>query len=525
MTVITDQDLVLDELLDAALDQDVDALEWWDDHMHLVDLAGIQATPTHMSPIPAGTDISEAHHGAAMLGLPLTPQGVQVAQLLAARDALGRPLYDDCTLQVPRRATKTTSVQCTLLGRCEKRPGYRVIQTAQDGTRASAVFMDMVRTLEMQQPDESARDWVVFKSTGREYLQWTNGSRWWVGPPKASTYRGLAADVLWFDESGELDPAESDELMAGALPVMDTRPDGQVIKSGTPGLVRAGNFWASLEAARERPDELGILDYSALDHEVLTELQAADPRLWMRKHPGLACGLTSLKTIRKRFATMNLGEFIREYLCVWPADNTRTALDLDKWAACATEALDGPPPGQQFALGYDVAIGGGAAAIAAAWYDKDNRPHVQLMAYATRSSWAVDELAAAHRVHPRIKIGYDSIGENIATAQTLARLRRFNSKRLVPLQLRHIGAATATVANASESGALRQAPSKALDLAVAAAVWRQAAGSRLFGRLHGKDICALLACVHALAAAAELKRQRDDDDDEDGSMILDPITG
>lgn len=522
MTITAD----LDQLLEDALDQDVDPLEWWAAHLDPLDLAALagSATPAHMSPVPEGTDITEAHHGAAMLGLPLTPQGVQVARLLAARDPLGHPLYDDCTIQVPRRATKTTSIQCTLLGRCEKRPGYKVIQTAQDGTRASAVFMDMVRTLELQQPDESARDWTVFKSTGREYLQWANGSRWWVGPPKPSTYRGLAADVLWFDESGELDPDESKELMAGALPVMDTRPDGQVIKSGTPGLVRAGDFWTSLEAARERSSELGILDYCAQDWEVLTALQAADPRLWFRVHPGLAAGLTSLKTIRKRFATMGLAEFIREYLCVWPADSTRTALDLEKWAACATEALDGPPPGTPWALGYDIAIGGAAAAISAGWFDQEGRPHVQLMAYATRSAWAVTELAAAHRAHPRVPIGYDNIGENIATAQELARLRRFNTKRLKSLQLRHIGAATATVANGTEQGTLRQAPSKSLDLAVQSAVWRQAAGSRLFGRQHGKDISALLSGVHALAAAAELRRARDEDDD-DGNMILEPITG
>ena len=146
------------------------------------------------------------------------------------------------------------------------------------------------------------------------------------------------------------------------------------------------------------------------------------------------------------------------------------------------------------------------------------------MAYASRSAWVVDELAAAHRKHPRVKVGYDSIGENIATAQTLGRMRRFNSKRLVPLQLRHIGAATATLSNATETGHLAQAPSKSLDLAVQAAVWRQAGGSRLFGRQHGKDISALLACLHALAAAAELKRQRDDDDDDDDSTILEPLT-
>lgn len=506
----------LDQALLEALDQDVDPLEWWSsqDIAHL--LADIEALPATASPVPADTDIEEAHLGASMLGMPLTPQGIRVAQLLQARDPLGHPLYDDCTVQIPRRATKTTSIQCTLLGRCEKRPGYKVIQTAQDGTRASAVFMDMVRTMEMQEPDEGKRNWVVFKSTGREYLQWTNGSRWWVAPPKASSFRGLAADVLFFDESGELDPAESEDLMAGALPVMDTRIDGQVIKAGTPGLVRAGIFWTSLEAARARADELGILEYCAQDHEVVTALQAADPRLWFRVHPGLASGLTSLKTIRKRFATMGLAEFIREYLCVWPPDTTRTALDLEKWARTGTQPVAAPPV-SRFALGYDVAIGGAAAAIAAAWFDDEGMPHCQLMAHAPRSAWAVEELARAQVRHPGIEIGYDNIGDNISIAQALGRKPRFNKNRLRSLALREVAAATALVAQHTDAETMHHAISRAIDNAVADAIWREAGGSRLFGRKHGKDISALLACVHALAVAATLRGQGS------GVTILDPI--
>lgn len=494
---------------------DLDPLEYWESQfpsgefgaLH-PELEGIEAVPAHISPTPPDTDISEAHHGAAMLGMPLTPQGILVAGVLQARDPLGHPLYDDCTIQVPRRATKTTTIQATLLGRCENRPGYKVIQTAQDGTRASAVFMDMVRTLEMVTPDPAQRSWVVFKSTGREYLQWNNGSRWWVAPPKASSYRGLAADVLWFDEAGELEPQESEDLMAGALPVMDTRQDGQVIKSGTPGLVRAGNFWLSLVAARDNPRALGIVDYSAMEHEVVSALQAADPRLWFRVHPGLAAGLTSLKTIRKRFATMGLAEFIREYLCVWPPDSTRTALDLEKWARTGVAPIAAPPPGTPWAGGYDVAIGGAAAAIAVAWFDENMEPHVQLMAHAPRSAWVADELLRAQAKHPDVLWGYDSIGDNIAIAQAAGRKPRFNAKRLKALQLREVAAATALLASANDTETLHHAISRAIDAAVEAATWREAGGSRLLGRSHGRDICAILACVHALAVAATLKRRQ-----------------
>jgi phage terminase large subunit-like protein len=222
----------------------------------------MRATPRYLSPVPEGTDTSPAVAGYALLGMELLPQGELVAGVLEAQRPDGRPLYKDITVQIPRRSTKTTTIQAVLLGRCSTRKGYKVIQTAQDGTRASMVFMDMVRTMEMVDPREpKERDWKVFASTGREYIQWKNGSRWWVAPPKASSFRGLAADVLFFDEAGEYDLALTAELQAGALPVMDTRPMGQIIKAGTPGLSRDGG--AGVGALGDRGQEPGEGFHSA----------------------------------------------------------------------------------------------------------------------------------------------------------------------------------------------------------------------------------------------------------------------
>lgn len=471
------------------------------------------AEPRAVSPIPAGTDIRAAVIGSKMLGLALTPQGCIFAGVLEAKTPAGLPLYDDVTGEIPRRATKTTTVQNVLLGRCVTRPGYRVIQTAQDGTRASIVFMDMVRTMERVTPVEEERGWSVFKSTGREYIQFDNGSRWWVAPPKSSSFRGLAADVIWFDECGELDPVESDDLEAGALPVMDTREDAQVIKTGTPGMVRAGMFWKSLEAAEADPATLGVLRYAARDSEVvdiegmvesgnLERIQA----LLLRVHPGLACGLTSMAKMLKRLATMDLAKFIREYLCVWPPDTSATALDLAKWKA--TEVSPGPAPaGTPWAIGYNVAIGGVAAAIVAGWFDENGEPHLQVMDYRIKSDWLLEELVRAMKAHPRVPVAYDNIGDNIAVAQGLGRKPRLNVKVLQALQLRQVAAATATIATNVDGQTIHHGASPSLDKAVAAATWRESGGSRLFRRIEGADISTLLAGVHALAAASTMRRR------------------
>jgi hypothetical protein len=115
----------------------------------------------------------------------------------------------------------------------------------------------------------------------------------------------------------------------------------------------------------------------------------------------------------------------------------------------------------------------------------------------------------AQTKHPDVLWGYDSIGDNIAIAQAAGRKPRFNAKRLKALQLRDVAAATALVASANDSETFHHAISRAITNAVEAATWRDAGGSRLFGRSHGRDISALLACVHALAVAATLKRGSD----------------
>lgn len=463
----------------------------------------------YVSPYPAETDVSNYELGARLLGFDPTPQGLEVAGVLAAKRPDGRPLYRDTTIQLARRSTKTTSIQQELLGRCETIPKTKIIQTAQDGTRASEVFTEMIDALEDNDwRDPEDRPWKAFRSTGREYLRWNNGSLWRVVAPKPGSFRSKAADVVWFDESGELDPDDSDRIEAGALPVMDTRPNGQVIRSGTPGEVRAGTFHAGLEVARDKPETFGIVDYHATD----AEAAGVDPDVYpedliARVHPGVISGLTSHEIIRERFEKMDLPKFLREYLCVWPPDTSRSAIDQALWKASEVDPVS-PPEGNHWGAGYDVAIGSSAAATAVAWYDDDDELHLQLMDHRLGSNWLPDDLQRAQAKHPRIPFAYDNIGDNTAVAQACQRKPRFNTRQLYPLALRDVAAATAAIVQHLDAGTLHHATSKSLDAAVRVAVWRESGGSRLFGRVHGKDISALMACVHAVGALSKLPQRR-----------------
>ena len=465
------------------------------------------AKPAYVSHIPGETNIAAALKGAELMGLPITPQGCYIAGVLEAKNAFGLPLYDEVGVEVPRRSTKTTTIQFVLLGRCALRPGYRVVSTAQDGTRASQFFANMMRTIEstlvrrgLTKEDVGIK--TFYHSQGREYIEWLNGSKWWVVKPESSAFRGDAADCMWFDEAGELNAEKSDDLQAGALPLMDTRDDAQVIVSGTPSLARQGMFWETLEAGRKDPAATGIVDFAASEYD-----DPADEALWWRVHPGLASGLTTIEKMRKRFEKMPITQFAREYLCIWPPDSTVTALDITNWDATLVEHLASPPEGVPWGIGWDVAIGGSAAAVAVAWIDEDDEPHIQVMEHRAGSQWVAKNIAAALLKHPRVPVGYDNIGDNITVAQALGRMPKLKRPKLKALNLKEVAAATSTLAQANDRLALHHAEHPGLDTAVRNTTWREAGGSRLFMRGKGREISCLLACVHALAVASTAQRR------------------
>lgn len=469
-----------------------------------------RARPAYMSPVPAGTNVSNVRTGSELLGLPVTPQGVMVAGMLEAKSADGSPLYDEAVVEIPRRSTKTTTIQLVLLGRCANTPGYRVVSTAQDGTRASGIMQNMMTAIEMHLTktgrtleDVGIRQ--MYRSQGREYILWENGSKWWVVKPEPSAFRSDAADCMLFDEAGELAPDKADALQAGALPLMDTRENSQIIVAGTPAEVRAGLLWDYLKAARDDPASLGIVDFTAGDFADADD----EDTLWAT-HPGLAAGLTTIAKLRKRREKMSELQYLREYWCVWPPDSTVTALDLRNWDATGRDHVAAPPD-VPWAIGWDVAIGGQAGAVAVAWFDDDDEPHVQVMAHRNGSGWMPAYIAGGLLKYQQVHAGYDNIGENIAVAQALGRMEKLRKQardRIKPLNLGQIAAGTAVLAQANELLTLHHAKHGGLDSAVRHAAWRESQGKRLFMRLKGQEITCLMACTHALAAAAQMPRRR-----------------
>ena len=464
--------------------------------------------PATLSPIPPDTDVSSYLIGCRALGFEPTPQGVQVAGIMEAADEDGAPLYADVTVQLSRRSAKTTSVQSVYLGRCFTRRRWRILQTAQDGTRASEVFVEMAHTIaaEAEAAGVEVPEWKLYSSTGREYLTFTaTGAVWRVVAPRGTSFRSKKADDVFIDEAGEHEPEQGAEVEAGALPTLDTSAWGQLTRAGTPGVKRTGPFWDSLQQAAADPAKFGACDYHAEDHEVVTAEQVADPELWLRKHPGLASGLTRLKTIQERHDKMQHAKFVREYLCAWPADTTSGALNADRWEALSVPQAEPPA---EFCLAFDCELNGQAAAVAAAWVTEAGEHRVQLLEYRRGVAWLPEVLARAHAAHPRAKIAYDPIGQNQVAALALQRVPRFRSAVLSALTLRELSAGAALIAQGMDSGNLEPSTDPELVKAVKGATWRESGDNRLFGRRGGVDISPLIAASAALHAAVKTPARR-----------------
>ncbi|WP_263732564.1 hypothetical protein [Cellulomonas sp. SG140] len=460
------------------------------------------ARPTYLSRT-GNVDITTAHIGAGLLGLPLLPQGETVAKVLEARKGDG-VRFQDVVVQMPRRSTKTTSVWATILGRAATRPGYRCVTTAQSGNVASRILIEHATAMlaagnavESREARSGSTLPVLFRNGGRERLEFPNRSSIWVVPPEAGAIRSAAADDIVIDEAGEHDPVKGKDFMDAVRPLQDTRgPLAQMIVAGTPGRVRAGYFWDLLEAGRNHVDkDLGIVDFSILDAE-----DAEDRKVWRRVHPGPASGLTPMAVLEKRFKAMGAVAFSREYLCRWPLDSTVTAIPLVDWQAREVPALALP---DHFGLAADCAPDGSAAAISAAWR-VDGIPHVALLAYRSGVNWVPTEVRTIARKYRLPSVVVDGIGANLPVIEALSRMRPLvpvTSPGFKNLQ----GACQTFVSNLP----VHQAQPD-METAVGGACWREVEGGRLFGRKRsGVDISPLVSALLALwAYDSRPERQR-----------------
>lgn len=465
------------------------------------DLTHVKATPAFLSEWPADTDISEAECGAGWLGLPLFPQGVQVASVMSAVKpspvaASGVvPLYRHVVIEMARRSTKTTAALAVLLGRCLQRPGYTVASIAQTGVKAREKLLEVQAAVRAAGFERNGFG-TCLQGMGDTRINFTNGSMWKALPPDPAAFRSAAYDAVLIDEAGELDPDKAQLLLAGILPTLDTRPTAQVIVAGTPGETRAGLLWTRLEQLRSGRPNFGGVVYEAPDRSAFLDRETGAPdwELLARVHPGIGT-LTDAQTIVDSLEDMGLDRWQREYLCLWPRNAAASALDVDAWEDClAAGGL--PPRPDRVGLAWEIDPDGRRAALVAAWRDADDIAHLEVLGCEAGSDWLPRTVRAAEEKH-RCQSVYDPIGQNLEAAERMRRAP-FRS-RTQPLKLRDQVGAAARIDKLITQRRIVQYGQADLDEAVRGAVWRPAGtDGRLFSR---KASTASVACLVAAAAA------------------------
>jgi hypothetical protein len=394
---------------------------------------------------------------------PLQPQQLWIVDALNAVGILevdGMTL-DEAVVEAMRRSAKTTTIFMWLFGRCLCRPGYQVTFSAQSGVKTSArlrewkgrldrtspdpeamagipywkrgmvrqrpravrrhlaLFGDDILPAEAVEPDQpTTRGFRILMGETGKGIYFENDSTFLCFKPDADAYRGEAGDMSWLDEAQELEPEAGADLLAGIIPLQDTREHSGRIISGTAGEVRVGPLWERIEKLRSGKRIAGV-DYCFppdTTWEAIEDVESA-MGLISRHHPGVGT-LTTLAKQRANHHDMELPKWAREYGSLWPETFGTRAIPSDVWDACRHKGRRPAIP-ERAAFGLAIKPGGGVACIAAAWRNSRGEPFVEILMHRSGTDW-IPEYSSELTTKRRGAIAYDDIAEGKATATEIA---------------------------------------------------------------------------------------------------------
>ncbi|MGO2658421.1 MAG: hypothetical protein ACTH9T_04860 [Mycetocola reblochoni] len=458
---------------------------------------------------------------------PLQPQQLKMA------DTLNRS-FDSYAVEIPRRASKTTTIFCWLLGRLKCRPAYQVTFSAQNGVAGSRRLREWANKLDAITPPDDAdlppwlqgkprrsraaerhtalfgidpvqkqhatggRGFRIMRGEVGKGIYFDNGSQLLVLKPDADAYRGEAADVSWIDEAQEIDPDEGADLMAGIVPLQDTKPGSAIVISGTAGEERRGPFWEELHRLRETDPDVGGIDYAADPLTPWDDIEDENRAMAIlaEVHPGVGT-LTTIDKMRKNWRKLPRPQWAREYLSLWPEGYGLTAIRSDLWDAARTETKKRRP--SRVAFGWDTRPGGKSSAVCAAWRDSRGVAHVELVAHRLGTSWLPKLGADLSANYTGSTLAYDDIAEGKATALEMQRLRPRPRVRII--SYRDMASGCVQFMRDLEAGNLRHYDQPGLDDAAAHATKREVRGDQgvwLWSSDGAGDVSPLVAATRAL---------------------------
>ena len=323
---------------------------------------------------------------AEQLGTPLMPWQRYVADVALEVDpTIGRFVYREIVLTVPRQSGKTTLLLALMVHRALAFDRQRITYTAQTRNEARQKWEDdHVAALDRSVFRSGYR---VRKTNGNEAILWRNGSQHGITATTEKAGHGKTLDLGVIDEAFAQVDARVEQSMK---PAMITRPQPQLWVVSTAGTPDSVYLRSKVDAGRERAlsgatDSVAYFEWSAPD-----DADAASLETWQACMPALGHTVTP-EAIAADFASMELPEFERAYLNRWNANRSDPVIPLDWWQACEDpfSSFDGAP-----VWAFDVAPDRSRASIAAAGVRADGVPHVEVAEVGSGTAWVVPWLLA-----------------------------------------------------------------------------------------------------------------------------------
>ncbi|MFC4632120.1 hypothetical protein ACFO6V_28015 [Promicromonospora alba] len=395
-----------------------------------------------------------------------------------------------------RRNGKTEAVWMWLLGLLDSEPDTFVVMTAQTAVKARERFMAHARRLDRHYPEDAGGPKI--RKGAVVDMDFQNGSRLWVVAPDEDSFRGDEARVVFFDEAQSYDKERGESLKQGAMPLLDSVDDGQIILAGTPGNVRAGWFWDALNlGAKEEPGHVSSW-LSAGDDIAAVDLDDED--VWRSVLPGIGT-ITTLDKMRARRAGLSDPAWAQEYLGIWPKVLGETAISAEAWENTCLAADGFPELPDAFALALSVLPPNDAASsLTAAYRDADGHGYVTTLHHQGGTAGLARVAGEILTKYPRVRLVYDGIGANNEPIKVLERDTRLRS-RVHKVTSGDVQAGQAALVRELHEGTVfHREGQSGMDTAAESLRWNEAADKgRWFGfKKSGADISPLSGAALAL---------------------------
>jgi hypothetical protein len=413
---------------------------------------------------------AEFLEGCRLLGV-LSPKPHQ----LLINDMLAAGMETNGVL-IPRQAGKTKTLTIIALGRCSLRARYNAAVTiTTQATKTFEIFeTTVIDELELIWPDEDTRPFKSYRGKGSQHVRFPNGSRFSAKSPKGSSFRASSYDLVWLDEGGEASPEQAVDLRAAIYSTFDTRPDAQLVVTGTAGTFRKGQLlFEALEDAGN-----GVVRYAFPEDVTADELAAWEPtpeapygrvrELTLAMHPGIASGLTTIEKVAKRFVALKERYAVEYGGLFGNAGEGQGAIDAQAWEAIRLDILPEVP--EHFALGVMPSFTGRSASVVAAWRDADGKAHGYVLDHRAGTTWLAEAVASTARRH-EVAVVYDVKSSDMRVeVETMQRMNP--SPRLAPQRYEDVTSAAALLVKDVNRGHAVQYAQPMMDDAAADAVRR-----------------------------------------------------